>query len=370
VQPHLGFEDEPAAVPEDEFLGGFEFFRDVLLPHHEHAVPQRHVHLHRADRGPGREPRLLLRHQRREAGEFREPRHRTLPICEVAAVEVEPPLQEVLSGLVHDLPVREVRLPPPLDEPVRVAPELEVDAELRRLPREVRHRERVAAVREEHIRVDRADGLADAPHHGLLVPVERDVVEASAEQPVAHPRDSEGRVHVQLQEGRPQGRDRVVEGELLLLRPPSATHGPHETEWEDPLRLAVPLAEPEVDVEQPVVVVPAVRIDDVGEFPEIAVVARDDFEHGNGVLDREVDSPLRGAGLLHRVEDLDALRDCGQLVGVRMEEERHGEVSVFDALRALRGPQPQDHRIAVVVWVCVDEPALRGDSPAVAMGGA
>src|SRR2546425_3569107 len=122
MEPTLGLEDEPAAVPEDEVLRGLEVLRAVLLPDHEAPVPGRHVHLHRADRGPRCEASLLLGHQEGHPGELRESGHRGLPEREMPAVQVEPPLQEVLPGLVHDLPVREVRLPPPLDEPVRVPP--------------------------------------------------------------------------------------------------------------------------------------------------------------------------------------------------------------------------------------------------------
>ncbi len=58
------FEREAAPVPAQEILRVLEILRSILLPHHQAAVVVRLIHLHRRERGAGREPRLLLRRQR------------------------------------------------------------------------------------------------------------------------------------------------------------------------------------------------------------------------------------------------------------------------------------------------------------------
>lgn len=65
VQADLGLEDEPAAIPAEEMLRTLEILRLVLLPEDDASVLVREVHLHRRDCGARREPRLLLRRQRR-----------------------------------------------------------------------------------------------------------------------------------------------------------------------------------------------------------------------------------------------------------------------------------------------------------------
>ena len=363
MEPDLRFEDEPAAIPEDEVLRGLEVLRAVLLPNHETPVPGREVHLHRADRGPRREAGLLLGHQQGHAGELREPRHRGLPVREVPAVQVEPPLQEVLPRLVHDLPVREVRLPPPLDELVRVPPELERDLVLRGLPREVRHQERVPVVREHDVRVELLHRRVELLEDLGLAPAHLDVPDPRAEELVLEPRDPEGRVHAEVEEGGPKLRERVVESELLLLRPPLAVAVPQEAEREDPVLQAVPLAEPQVHVVQRVVVVPAVRVDDLRDILELAVVTGHDLEDGDRVLAPDVHPPLDLADFLHLVEDLEAFPHPWDLLRRGSHEERRLEGLVLDAVGALLVPEPEDDCVLVVVRIRVDEPALRGWTP-------
>jgi len=248
MEPDLGLEDESPAVPEDQVLRGLEVLRAVLLPDHEAPVPRRHVHLHRADRGPRREAGLLLRHQEGHAGELREPRHRGLPEREVPAIQVEAALQEVLPRLVHDLPVREVRLPPPLDETVRIPPELERDFVLRGLPRKIGHEERVPVVREDDVGVEVLHCGVQFLKDLRFAPADLDVHDTRAEELVLEPRDPEGRIDAEVEEGGPQRGDRVVEGELLLLRPPPAVVRPQEAEGEDRVLEPVPLAEPQIHV--------------------------------------------------------------------------------------------------------------------------
>src|SRR2546427_1722598 len=108
VHPHLRFEREAATVPAEEILRVLEILRSILLPHHETAVVVRLIYLHRRERGAGREPRLLLRRQRRKTRQFREAREIAFTKREVPAVQMQPAAQDVLARFVDDLPVREV----------------------------------------------------------------------------------------------------------------------------------------------------------------------------------------------------------------------------------------------------------------------
>ncbi len=168
---------------------------------------------------------------------------------------------------------------------------------------------------------------------------------------------------MEVEEGGPQFRERVVQGELLLLRPPSPVPVPEEAEREDPVPQAVPLPEPQVHVVQRVVVVPAVRVHNLRDVLELPVVPRDDLEDGDGLLAPDVHPPLDLADLLHLVEDFKALADVRNLLRRGPDEERRLEGLVLDAVRALLVPEPQDDRVLLVVWIRVDEPALRGWTP-------
>jgi len=120
------------------------------------------------------------------------------------AIQMQASAQDVLPRLVDDLPVREVGLRLLLRELVRVASELEVHAEFGGLPREVRHDERVPAVRHEDVRTLRAHDLIDAAQDGLLAPVDFDVVHARPEELVLHPRHACGIVYMEVEERPPQ----------------------------------------------------------------------------------------------------------------------------------------------------------------------
>ncbi len=363
MQSHFRFEVEPAAVPAQQVLRALELLRAVLLPDREAAVLVRLVHLHRGDRRARREPRLLLRRERRESRQFREPREVALPEREVPAVQVQPPAQDVLPRLVDDLPVREVGLRLLLRELVRVATELQVHAELRGLPCEVRHDERVPAVRHQDVRVLRAYDLVDSAQDGLLAPVDFDVVHACPEELVLHPRHARRIVDVEVQEGPFQRRQRIVQGEVLLLRPPCAVRVAHEAHGEDVVLDCVALAEPQIHVVEPMVHVASVGVEDAGDLRQVAVVPRDDLEDGSRVVVLQSDAPLDLAHLAHAVEDLDATPEGGELARRGVQEEGGHEARVHDALRSLLVPEPEDHRVLVVVCIRVDDPSVRGSPP-------
>src|SRR6266571_3811431 len=109
--------------------------------------------------------------------------------------------------------------------------------------------------------------------------------------------------------------------------------------------------------------VPAVRVEDVREIADVAVMPRHDLQDGLRLVVLEGDPPRDLAHLPHAVEDLDAPSDRGQLAERRMQEERRPGPRVLDAMRAVLVPEPEDHRVAVVVGVGVDDPAVREDSP-------
>jgi len=271
--------------------------------------------------------------------------------------------QDVLPRFVDDLPVREVGLSPAFREPIAVPSKLQVHPELRGLPREERHREGVPAVRQEDIGVLRANELPDSPEDGLLVPVDLVVVHAGPEETVHHARDAHRVVHMEVQEGLPQGRQRVVEGEVLLLRAPRPVRVSHEPHREDAMLNHVPLAEPQVHIEQPVVDVSAVRVEDARDLAQVAVAPWHDFQDGGGLVILEGDPPLDLADLPHAVEDLDASPDCGQLARRRVEEERREELRVLDPMGPPLVPEPEDHRVPVVVPIRVDDPSVRVAPP-------
>src|SRR5213079_3398688 len=97
-------------------LGVLEILRSIFLPDDEAAVLVREVRLHRREGGAGREPRLLLRRQRRQPRQFREAREIALAHREVPAVQMQPTAEDVLARFEDDLPVREIRFPLPLRE--------------------------------------------------------------------------------------------------------------------------------------------------------------------------------------------------------------------------------------------------------------
>src|SRR5207249_1926694 len=105
--------------------------------------------------------------------------------------------------------------------------------------------------------------------------------------------------------------------------------------------------------------VSAVRVEDVRETPDIAVMPWHDLQDGPRLVVLEGDT-LRGVSdLAHAVQDFDATTNRRELGRVCMQEERRHDPRVLDPMRASIVPQPEDHRVAVVVPVRVDDPAVR-----------
>ena len=228
---------------------------------------------------------------------------------------------------------------------------------------EVRHRERVPAICEDHVGVEVSHRRVQLFKSLRLAALDPNIADPSAEELVLEPWNSKRVGDVNVEQFGPKLRERVVEGELFLLRPPSPVPVPEEAEREDRVLQAVPLAEPEVHVVQRVVVVPAVRVHDPRDVLELAVVARDDLEDGDGLLAPDVHPPLDLADLLHLVEDLQSLPHVRNLGGRGTDEEGGLEVRVLDAVGPVLVPEPEDDCVLVVVRIRVDEPALRGATP-------
>src|SRR3972149_5747355 len=55
--------------------------------------------------------------------------------------------------------------------------------------------------------------------------------------------------------------------------------------------------------------------------------------------------------------------DPGQVGGGRVQEKRRQEPRILDSVGVPFVPEPEDHRVAVVVPVGVDDPAVRGRTP-------
>ena len=271
--------------------------------------------------------------------------------------------QQVLPGLVDDFPVGEVGLPLPFREGLRIPPQLQVQPEFRGPAREERHRERVAFLRQEDVGIFRPYNLLDSPKNRLLVPVDLVIVHLRAEEPIRHARDAQRSVHAKVQERPLQRRQRIVEGEVLLLRAPCAVRVAHEAHGEDPVLHRVPLAEPHVDVEEAVVHVAAVGVEDVSHALQVAVVAGHDLQDGLRLVILQGNTVGDLAYLLHPIEDLDASLDRGQIARRCMQEERRHESRVLDAMGAALVPEPKDHRVLVVVRVGVDDPAVQESPP-------
>ncbi len=109
--------------------------------------------------------------------------------------------------------------------------------------------------------------------------------------------------------------------------------------------------------------VPSVRIEDVRDLADVAVVPRDDLQDPLRLVVLEGDPAGDLSDLAHAVQDLRALADRGQVGGGRVQVERRQEPRVLDAMRASLVPEPEDHRIAVVVAVGIDDPAVHGGLP-------
>src|SRR5437867_8286852 len=109
--------------------------------------------------------------------------------------------------------------------------------------------------------------------------------------------------------------------------------------------------------------VSAVRVEDVRETPDVAVMPRHDLQDGPRLVVLEGDALRDVSDLLHAVQDLDATADRREVGGVCMQEERRHDPRVLDPMRPPLVPEPEDHRVAVVIPVRVDDPTVRERAP-------
>src|SRR5438874_13216404 len=109
--------------------------------------------------------------------------------------------------------------------------------------------------------------------------------------------------------------------------------------------------------------VPAVRIEDVRDLADVAVVPRRDLEDRLRLAVLEGDPPRDLPRLADAVPDLGPPADLRQLGGGRVQEERRQEPRVLDPVGPALVPEPEDHRVAVVVAVCIDDPAVDARLP-------
>src|SRR5438552_6913576 len=109
--------------------------------------------------------------------------------------------------------------------------------------------------------------------------------------------------------------------------------------------------------------VSAVRVEDVRELADVAVVPRDDLQDGLRLLVLEGDPAGDLPHLADAVQDLRPPADLRQLGGGRVQIERRQEPRIFDPVGPSLVPEPEDHGIAVVVAVGIDDPAVRGGLP-------
>src|SRR3989442_3548759 len=106
--------------------------------------------------------------------------------------------------------------------------------------------------------------------------------------------------------------------------------------------------------------VSAVRVEDVRETPDVAVMPRHDFQDGPRLVVLEGDALRDVSDLLHAVQDLDATADRRADGGVVMQKERRHDPPHLDPMRPPLVPEPADHRVPVLIPVAVDDPTLRG----------
>src|SRR3989449_11642243 len=94
--------------------------------------------------------------------------------------------------------------------------------------------------------------------------------------------------------------------------------------------------------------VSAVRVEDVRETPDVAVMPRHDLEDGPRLVVLEGDALPDLSYVADAVQDLDPSADCGELGRRCVQEERGHDPRVLDPMRAPLVPQPEDHRVAIL----------------------
>src|SRR5436309_12792565 len=109
--------------------------------------------------------------------------------------------------------------------------------------------------------------------------------------------------------------------------------------------------------------VSAVRVEDVRETPDVAVMPRHDLQDGPRLVVLEGDALRDVSDLLHAVQDLDATADRREAGGVCMQEERRHDPRVIDPMRPPLVPAPEDHRRAAAIPIRFADPTLLVRAP-------
>src|SRR5438552_18326183 len=109
--------------------------------------------------------------------------------------------------------------------------------------------------------------------------------------------------------------------------------------------------------------VSAVRVEDVRDLADVAVVPRDDLQDGLRLVVLEGDPAGDLPHLADAVQDLRPPADLRQLGGGRVQIERRQEPRVLDPMRPPPVQKQKDQEFAAVVALAIENPALRADFP-------
>src|SRR5437899_11336018 len=89
--------------------------------------------------------------------------------------------------------------------------------------------------------------------------------------------------------------------------------------------------------------VPAVRVEDVREASDVAVMPRHDLQDGFPLVVLEGDALRDVSDLPYAVQDLDSSADRRELGRRRVQEERRHDPRVLDSMLDPIVPEPDDH---------------------------
>lgn len=366
MQTNGWFKDQSPAVRDEEFFCGLPVLRHVLLPGDEVPVGHRGVHLHLADGGPRAEPGEQLERDVGAAGDVQDAAEPALPVEErLRGVQMEPPLQGVERGAVHDASVAEVRFcflhgsegVPGL---FPLSPEVDVMVDAPGLRPVVQQREEdaVAVHRGDHIRVrllDAADRGEDGV--GFVVLLDHLIVQGDGTDRLLE-REGFSLLCGEVEVERPYRGDVVVQRPLLILQREACSIPGDPPVAEHAVVLQVAGGESHVHVEEVVLLEPSPGVHQGRQGVEAGEGLGDDLYH-HGVF-RGAELELRGGQLqsLHLRQHLEGVCYLRDVLGWGVHEERwlvRGfHPGCFPILQ-----QPGDHRVALIVRVHVKDVAAQ-----------
>ncbi len=121
----------------------------------------------------------------------------------------------------------------------------------------------------------------------------------------------------------------------------------------------VPVAIAQIHVVQPVVVVPSLTTDELGQMLQVSVSFWPDLEDLRDFLGLDIDLPVDPLHPLDPIEALQPPPHLPQALALAVDVEAGSEAGVLNAAYALVGPEPQDYGVLPVVRIGVDDPALQ-----------